>query len=179
MIEVAVEADAPLAAGAFQGRDGGLDAGVVALQDGGLGRGGDGVAVGLADVEDAHLLEAEQHGLVGVVLVFAQERRQDADAALALPDLAAELLPLAVAAHEGGVGALGEDQEAVEEAVGVELVAERQRGLPACAAHEVGDAFLQPVEGGLLGGGHAASKRKGPRTPRGRRGQVLLWVVVA
>ena len=92
----------------------------------------DRVAVGLADVEDACHFPAPQDGrrggvvgsvvgsVAGVVVSAVGAGGEDADAVLAAADLAAEGLPALVAGDAGGVGALGEDGEGVEEAVAVE-----------------------------------------------------------
>src|SRR5690606_31535893 len=84
------------------------------------------------------------------------------------------------AGYELGVGSLGEDEAGVEEAVGVEALAEFEGLFPAVAGHEVGDSFVEDVEGYLLAvlAGHGGLlNEKGPDL-RLKIGAVLRWLVV-
>ena len=147
-----LQAEAPVADECGQGSPEAV--GCLAGQQGGAGRFGDGVAGGLADVEDAGRLDPDdlgchhrfalviEHGCV-IGLEFGEAAchgGEDADAVFTAGDLAVEaLLPGAVARDQGGVGALGPDQDGVVEAVLVEAARDAQPGLPLCGAGEVGD----------------------------------------
>ncbi|MEL4506159.1 hypothetical protein AAEX63_05380 [Luteococcus sp. H138] len=128
--------------------------GCLAGEQGGAGWFGDGVAGGLADVEDASGFDPDDLGChhrfalviddgCAIGLEFGEaagDGREDADAVFAPGDLAVEaLLPGAVAGDQGGVGALRPDQDGVVEAVLVEAARDAQPGLPLLGAGEVGD----------------------------------------
>lgn len=109
-------------------------------------------SVCLADVEDADVPVASQHLHFGVFVVFAEHGCEYADASLTLTDLPAKLLPLPVTSDGSGCGALAVDEQAVQEAVRVELSAELQRVDPAVTGEQVEYGGLQALQGSLVWG---------------------------
>src|SRR2546430_449148 len=67
------------------------------------------------------------------------DRREDPDAAFSLADLAAELLPGAVASDAGRVRALHRDEQHVVRAVAVEPRGDGEHASPAVAARQLRD----------------------------------------
>src|SRR5690625_2960250 len=151
MGEFAVEVDADFVAVRFECPDGCSDEVVVLFEAFGCWWLRDGFTVGLAYVEHADFPEAGEDLLFWVVGVFAEHWGEDAYAPFAFADLPAHFLPFAVATDEYGCWQLGEDQEAVEEAVGVELSSELQGFDPAFAGEQVEHCGLQAFQGGLVG----------------------------
>ena len=147
--------------------------GGVAFEQDGVGWLGQGLAGGLGDVPDVGDAVADEPGLGRGVVVLAgggvgggaaaQDRGEDGDAALALVDLAAEVLPGAVAGDAGGVGAGGQDGDGVLERVGVEAAGDAQPALPVLAGAQladlVGEALVEGGEAVLAGGGVGHGQR--------------------
>lgn len=92
--------------------------------------------VGLSHVEHGHREESHPALFLLLACLLVLDRlahvaaAEDADSALTLAHLAVELLPRPVTGHVRRLGALGEDQQQVSQAVAVERLGERQEPRP-------------------------------------------------